>query len=332
MTPRLDADSIASIFEKHEPPPTSADQFSVLRTWSAGATVVHLAIGRQGVRALLVPVSEPPPGVVRMNHGVTLRSAPTTEFRAPTGAWTEAAAILECRDDRLMKSFAAMVSAVVARLATDKAPTWQAIVTLYAEWERLFGRRELLGSDSELGLWGELWVVSTSTRDLSDGWLGPDGESIDVVVDATGFEVKTGRRPDTHIISQSQIDAPLGAAPVFLVSIHVVPDPLRGCTLPELVRRAASKTANLAAFEEKLAGVGYSRDDDEVYVRRFAVAEQPRFYAAASVPRVLSADPGVSNLRYRVDLDPTAAATGEELDRLATILGIPITSLNYPCA
>jgi hypothetical protein len=311
---------------------TDAD-YTVLSAASAPGNA-HLALSRNGTASLLVPVARVASDTTRLTHGLALRGAPAVEFARGPERWREPAAVVECREPKLVRTFAAMVAALIARLDTNKKPSWETVAALFAEWERLLGRRHLLKGESELGLWGELWCIARSTRpaDLLEGWRGPDAEHVDFFMDGLGLEVKAGRRAGVHIVSQAQVDGGFGDVSIVLMSLHVAADPIRGRSLAEAVRYVSERVANLALFEEKLAAVGYARDDEGAYGRRFAVLQAPALYKAEHVPRVRAADPGVSQIRYRVELPPEAALAGAEADATTSIFGLDPSTYEYPCA
>jgi hypothetical protein len=94
----------------------------------------------------------------------------------------------------------------------------------------------------------------------------------------------------------------------------------------------SERVADVAMFEERLAAVGYSRDDESAYTRRFAVLQVPALYRAQDVPRVRAADPGVSQLRYRVELPGDAALKEAQTAELLSLFGLDLSTYGYPCA
>jgi hypothetical protein len=133
------------------------------------------------------------------------------------------------------------------------------------------------------------------------------------------------------MVSQTQVDAPAGDIPASFVSLHVMQDPVKGKSLSQLVDEVGLGIDDGAAFEEKLVAAGYFRDDSGSYHRRYVVAAMPSLYSANDVPRVRMADPGVSNLRYRVCLDPTLATQGDGLAYLLRTLGLELVKEHFPC-
>lgn len=302
-------------------------------TADAWAGCSYLAIARQGWPALIVPVRTVTADNVRLTHGLAFRALVGVELSDGVERWTRPAAVLECREPQLARTFSAMAAAFAARIAQHRPATLEFVSGLLTEWEDLLSRRGLLSAEKEIGLWAELWLVSRTRKSgaLLDAWRGPDSERVDFLLDATGFEIKASHRERVHLVSQEQLEPTLGAAEIFLMSLHVAIDPVHGRCLSDIVNHVAGVASDVARFEERLASVGYSRDDEQAYRRRYVVLSRPGIYRAQDVPRVRLADPGVSQIRYRVEL-PTPTLPPSQVGVLEQVLGIDLMSLDYPCA
>ena len=315
--------------------PSLTADYDIVIVDGADLHAAHLAISRRGCPSLLIPVPHVGNDSTRLTHGVAVSGATAVEFVRGGEHRRCPAAVVECRDPQLVRTFAALVAAVLARIEVGPPPSWATVSSLLSEWERLLGRRRLLSGESELGLWGELWCIAHSSRAdmMLQAWRGPDGERVDFLLDNLGVEVKVGRRQRVHVVSQSQVDEPLGVVPVVFMSMYVMVEPLRGRTLPELVRVVAHRVDDMPGFEEKLASVGYSRDDEGAYGKRCVLLEPPLFYRREDVPRVRVADVGVSDLRYQVELVRDLAMTADVGSRVIDMLGLnePFAR-EYPCA
>jgi hypothetical protein len=100
----------------------------------------------------------------------------------------------------------------------------------------------------------------------------------------------------------------------YLLSIWIGIDPVRGVSLKELVERLLARVFDPPALLKQIALVGYVPPDSDQYATRFLPLEAPCWFSAADVPRVRAVDPGISQLRYVVQLDidkaiPTAQAS-----------------------
>ncbi len=299
--------------------------FSIIDSVRIGAWQVHFAATIGGARALLVPVPFVPAARVRSTRNVIFRTADNVEFAGAGRTWHEPTVIIECRDAKLLASFSAMVAGILGRLTPDAPPSWNDVAALFSEWEKLLARRRLLEEESELGLWGELWCLACSNNSavLLEGWQGPGGEMVDFQLEALGVEVKTSCRPLVHYTSQAQVEVPFAADDHVFMSLHVRTDLAHGRSLPELVQAIGMQVGDVPEFEEKLAAVGYAREDEDAYRRKYALAQPPTVFPAARIPRVRQADPGVSCLRFRVELDPGDALPATERQRILERMGFP---------
>src|SRR5258708_3934420 len=172
-----------------------------------------LARGRTGRVTLLVPLPRAGGAVGRSGGGFTFSSAPKVAFAHNGRNWYQASAILECTDDKLADAFLVLVLDLTRRMeAISGEITWQLVLMWVEEWQSLLGRKHLLSPEQQLGLWGELWVMSrvTNTDSLFAAWLGPDQEPVDFFYDAIGLEVKVTRHAHVHYVSQTQVDRPRG--------------------------------------------------------------------------------------------------------------------------
>ncbi len=313
---------------------SEAVDYVVLHLDAFPSDVALLANSRGGFASLIVPLPHVAAATVRHTKELSLFALPSLEYARGEQTWQGAAAVIECRDPALLQAFSGMVASIVSRLAAPARVTWDIVSMLFAEWERLFGRRTTLSSDEELGLWAELWWLTRTNAltALLQGWRGPERAPVDFFINACGFEIKAGRRRGSHIVSHSQVDTPVGDASSYFVSMLVLPDPVRGRTLADLVNTLAQRVEFPGMFEEKLAAAGFLRSDEHLYERRLVVLERPSFYVASDVPRVRSADPGVSEVRYRVQLPLERTIDIVGLVTVAVALGVDLSEDVYPCA
>lgn len=278
-----------------------------------------LARGRSGAAALLVPLTKIGGAVGRFGGGFALTSVPRVAFQHAGRRWEQPAAVLECTDQNLVDAFLVLVTDIGRRLiASAEGVTWQNILACVEEWQALLGRRATLSVEEQLGLWGELWVISRAGEAdaLVAAWRGPEGQPIDFFHDGIGLEVKVSRRPHVHHVSQTQVDFPRGDYLSYFLSIWVDVDPVRGLSLSELVDRLLNSVSDPGAFLKQLADAGYSPHERAAYATRFVPLEAPLWFRSESIPRVHAIDPGVSHLRYMVMLDVDACVTRDQVTHL----------------
>lgn len=192
----------------------------------------------------------------------------------------------------------------VSAFPTD--PAWSDVAEIFDEWQALLANRRHLSPEAELGLWAEIWLLLQAERParLAEGWVGPEKEPTDFVVDGVGVEAKASRTRLKHFVSQAQVERPVGNYDSYFLSIWIGIDPERGLSLPALVDRVLAIADDDAALRRGLLRAGYSTADRELYSRPYVLLEMPIWFSSDSVPRVRTADPGVSQLRFLAELDP----------------------------
>lgn len=264
-----------------------------------------LARSPSGRAALLVPLARPATAVGFTTAGAELYASNNVNFDVEGRSWMSPAAIFECRRPELLEAFIVVVVDVARRLeASRDAVEWDDVLELIRSWQTLFEQKRTLSASEELGLWGEIWfLLHASEPDaLLQAWRGPLGAAIDFVRGGIGVEIKTTTTRLRHEVSQSQVGSPLGDCEIYLVSIWVNDDAGSGRTLPVLVAMARARLSDRMNFEKLLAQSGYSDLEESTYVNHWAVLEAPGWIPIDRVPRVRTADQGVSHLRYRIEI------------------------------
>lgn len=265
-----------------------------------------LAKNKQGSLALLVPLASDGGSVGRSGGGFTLRAAHEVAFDHNDRIWNQSAAVLECTDDRVSTTFLALVADLANCLSiTAGEATWHQILLWMEEWQLLLGRRKILSPEAQLGLWGELLVMSFAPAAdvLFAAWRGPEEDTVDFFHDGRGLEVKASKHRCVHHVSQTQVPKPRGEFPSHFLSLWVSVEPVRGVSLAEIIDRLVDRLPDPGAFLKYVSRTGYSLDDREEYMTRFLLLEPPRWFNAEDVPRIRAADSGVSQIRYVVALD-----------------------------
>jgi hypothetical protein len=273
---------------------------------SAELGAALLGRGRSGRVALLVPIASAAGAVGRSGGGFTLSSSAKVVFEHHGRRWEQPSAILECTDVSVEDAFLVLVSDIAARLGSRASDvTWRDVLASVEEWQALLGRRSLLTSEEQLGLWGELWVIQRASYpdQLVAAWRGPSRDPVDFFCDGMGVEIKTSRRSHVHHVAQSQVDDPSGDNESYLLSLWVGSDPVRGSSLGQIVADILGRLDDPAAFLRKLGAAGYSPQDQQEYSEKYVTLEPASWFHIRDVPRVRAVDDGVYDLRYTVALD-----------------------------
>lgn len=310
------------------PSPADGNDYRI----AASVGQAFLARARSSAPTLLIPLDAAPTTVGRRGGGFALNPLPRVAFEHNGKRWEQAAATLECTDSQLVEVFLVLVVDIADRLASSTSQVaWSDILGWVEEWQMLLARRGLLTEQQELGLWGELWVISRANDidRLVKAWRGPEREAMDFFLEGIALEVKASRRAHVHHVSQSQLDRPAGVHEGYLLSLWVAVEPSRGVSLGELVDEVLTRVSDPPAVLKQIAAVGYVPLDRDQYATRFLPLESPRWFRSDDVPRVRSFDPGVSQLRYVVTLNPAKALSGELEGRLWSHFSQPMLSLRH---
>jgi hypothetical protein len=173
-----------------------------------------------------------------------------------------------------------------------------------------------LGPSEQIGLFGELWVLSnvlfpTVGSQICHLWSGPDGERHDFVGDGVHVEVKTTTRSEPkHEISRlDQLRAPAGKR-LLLVSVLLERSLGGEETLADRVDEVREKLGNdgraLDEFDAQLRKFGWHEGLRQTgSLLRFTFRDVHVFEVAGSFPRLpddYAPPPGVSGIKYSIDV------------------------------
>jgi hypothetical protein len=200
---------------------------------------------------------------------------------------------------------------LILRALLDRIRAWQTFMDRSGE--------SALGSEAEIGLFGELQVFADMIRggvpelSVCEAWEGPRDGVHDFRWVTGAIEVKTSTATGTfpaRIGSIDQLDDS-SVQPLFLAAVR-----LRllqaGATLPELVTVIRSllngQTGALGMFEDRLLLAGFLDAQVERYTRRFVIGDMRLFLVGASFPRLTRAEVPrpILDIRYDIDLDQVA--------------------------
>lgn len=282
---------------------------------------------RSGGVAWLVPLDEAPQTTGRRAGGFVLAPNAQVAFEFEGKKWKSPAAVWESTDPELLETFLVLLEDAAQRLGSTT--TWPLIVSFVDEWQNLLARRAPLSIEQQLGLWGELLVLSSSKNpdQMLAAWIGPDAGAVDFFVDGVGLEVKTSRKRHSHHVSLSQVAQPVGAKEAFTVSFWVNADPVAGRSLMELIDEIDDRVADQALFLKQLSKLGFAMADRESYrATRFVELERAMFIKSSDIASVENSNPAITQIRYVVALDETAALEGAERSRVCRHFGLTLQS------
>jgi len=263
---------------------------------------------------MVIPTTADRAPLDRATGSVTISFQAKVLFELRKTKFESPAAILTCLNDGLSATFRVLAGEIAIEADAKKTrPAARLVSRLFGSWEELLRRRRSLSHEEEIGLWGELWfLLRAPNLDRAIAvWRGPSGEPIDFVGGGIGVECKTTMRKLEHHFSQNQLERALGDLPIYVLSLWVDRDEVSGQTLNEMIDDAAKVCGDPPALQRLLLQVGYSREDAPLYAHKLRALEAPLWFEQASIPKVRTADPGVSSIRFLASLDESRALSPE---------------------
>ena len=235
--------------------------------------------------------------------------------RAGDQAWAE----LLIDDPDVFRRALPVVWRIADRIQLEQATLTEAVIVTLADFEELLEAASELGSDREVGLFGELIVVDCLVSALGVGlavtaWRGPNGDEHDFDLGSGDLEVKsTLSEKRVHWIgSLGQLEPTPGRA-LWLLSMQLTTGLGEALTIADLIAKLRSRLigADLAAFEKKLYSAGWKDRYRATMRRRFRMRSTPLLlpvdeaFPALTQDRVAAAGMPLSRLReiaYSIDV------------------------------
>jgi hypothetical protein len=271
-------------------------------------------ISPSGHQVMVIPTTAERAPLDRATGSVTISFQGKVLFELRKTKFEAPAVILTCLNDGLAPTFRVLAREIAIKAdAKMSRPAARLVSRLFGSWEELLRRRRSLSHEEETGLWGELWFLlrAPNVDRAIAVWRGPSGEPIDFVGGGIGVECKTTMRKLEHHFSQNQLERALGDLPIYVLSLWVDRDEVSGRTLIEMINDVAKVCGDPPALERLLLQVGYSREDAPLYGHKLRALEAPLWFEQAAIPRVRSADAGVSSIRFLASLDESRALSPE---------------------
>ncbi len=254
---------------------------------------------------------------------VRLRYETLLQFEVDAKAWPQAAAVIDCLDPKLVRTFCAVVRDVLDRLQATSVTSKQVSAALSA-WDDLLRRKSKLTDESELGLWGELYIISRTADPgaMVDVWRGPLGETIDFFGGGVALECKTSSQRHIHQVSHRQATFDGDSISAFVTSVWACEDATSGKTLVDMIDEIMVSVSDEAGFLQKLMAAGYQEDHRPEYLRRLACPSPPSYFHNEHIPKIRAIDDGITNIRYDVDLSRVPKVPAGDVQALfAALIG-----------
>jgi hypothetical protein len=233
------------------------------------------------------------------------------------GSTTERVAILETKglEISLQEAFIEVISMILPSFenATDSE-----VMRLINNLVEVF---QLLGSPSKksvLGLWGELFAIwrSTDLENTTKAWHSSTTDRYDFGDAQQRVEVKTTTGPRSHFFSYEQLN-PSPHIEVFVCSIITEADDSNtSCSflLSEIAKLLQSPVTKQHLLKTAIATLGSNWPLESVISFDLNSAIQStRWYKTENIPRVDSLPVGVSQVKFKSDLQDSPDTPIESL-------------------
>ncbi|MBZ9654015.1 PD-(D/E)XK motif protein [Phyllobacterium lublinensis] len=184
----------------------------------------------------------------------------------------------------LYRSFFSLVGEIANDVINKAMTPADAITAAVGRWDALLLRQSILSDESQMGLFGEIWLlrrlIGSMGHHALTAWVGPLNQAHDFRVGDNEFEVKTTSSVDRihRINGAGQLVPSLGCS-LHLVSIQVAKAGSGGESLPEAVSSVETSLSEWPKesdrFRSLLDKVGYDFRDEALYDVRRRLRHQP---------------------------------------------------------
>ena len=258
---------------------------NLLEYLTAGAPATVRLAGTPNVNLIIEPAEQriairgPWPGTADVPDLAAYRHLDTRVGTDVSGDWVEFAV----SGRGVLQEAYPVLTAVADRVQLHGDGMGAAITGVLDSYRRLLSSLGRLSEQQELGLYGELFVLSHLIGSVGEGkavasWRGPMQEEHDFGLDSFDIEVKTTLSEErSHRISSLTQLEPSPERDLWLVSLQITTYGVGGTTLPESIQTTMDSIANLTVrslFGERLAGAGWDPAHGHLYTRRFTLRSE----------------------------------------------------------
>lgn len=275
-----------------------------------GGVTCRAAVDQSGSRHLLIPCINEAPEVDSRPATLHAVVTPLKFANTPTATYLD----ISCSDKDLFPEFDDVILDILEEIIESERPASDAAAIL-ARLRRLFRSRlqRGLGHEAKLGLFAELSVLQTLLAGGSisvEDWRGPLREPHDFEGPVRCIEVKAlSEQGDGFIVHGWQQLDTHNEKPLFLALLMIVRDP-DGLSIADLVAEVEKVTDSQSALNSRLVAAGWDADTAIIDNDRFTIGPTFIVPVGDAVPRLIptmlvdeTVPPGLSELRYRVNLD-----------------------------
>lgn len=211
--------------------------------------------------------------------------------------------IIESTDGLYLEPFFCMCSELIS--CTVNPDSILDVDQIVAEWIAYFQRLKSIDLQTEIGLWGELFLIinSQSPATFFENWTGPDGAAHDFDFGQHKLEAKTALRVRRHHLSNSQLNQ-LHCTNSYIASLLLIQDEGAGISTWKLVEQLAQSTG----LEALLKKVPYS----DFSGKKFRLQTDVQIYHQSQIPAIRLPEHFVS-AKFEVDFDGFSPLNQQDL-------------------
>jgi len=222
-------------------------------------------------------------------------------------------ALITLTDPSLRKSFFLFLESFFYVKNPSKFSNPREIIKYIEDWQELFIGNSCLSNEEQVGLWGELYLISQypNPDKVIEKWHGPEQKLFDFFSGKLLLDVKTSNQGTAHYFNLNQIK---NEHPVFIYALEITEEPT-GSSIKELIAKIQKKIKNKGLFFEKLAKTKIL--NIEPIATRFIVI-QKRIIAGRNIPQPRKIDIGVEAIRFKSE---TSSSKTEGKTSANVILG-----------
>lgn len=269
---------------------------------------------------LLVLEGRPRPITVEYG-GLRLQLFENAEVCVGVNRQDAALGVLVCLNGQTLHNFCIIAADICEILRSESGGfrTHQQFREYVVRWAEVFSPGQLLSSETELGLWGEVEVLASLPEPESAlaAWHGPEAATFDFGGNGIYVEVKTSTVGHRHHFGLEQVSPPTAASALFIASLSVIEDPASGRSLDQQVALLRARLSTTLPLDRKLAGLLFQRGS---HTKKYSLLEI-NYFRGEDVPRPRAIDEGVTGVRFIADLTRRKAASvtsiSEALSRLS---------------
>jgi hypothetical protein len=216
-------------------------------------------------------------------------------------------------EGKLVSAFLSVIAAMLLRSTESKEFSIEEFVDSLID---IFSKTKSATLEDAQGLFGELVAISVATDKfiVLNGWRNFSEDRFDFSIENQRVEVKTTTGLRKHHFSHEQLSPPSGIS-VFVCSIQTnsSEDGMTvGGLLEKIIENISDNELRYLLYKKAYGKIDLKIDELNFFKFDYKSAVSSlKFYRSNDIPRILSIDQGVSDIRFVSDLQSSPALFGD---------------------